>query len=196
MLLFGMTTSVLCIGQYALSDSILPLVIGSIGLIRSSVALLSLKHPILNTWPFLVVFLLAHTAAFVITTDWAAFMFVQALPVIGAYLGTFAVFFKRMALTKAFFIASGLSWLVYEFHSGFYTQMVGETFTLFANATALFMVLKAEKAGMPEDRFNEIDAKVVGAITGSMPVVKVREALTGSIPVIQVSTNTMPLPVV
>lgn len=194
MLTFGIATSLLCLAQFALNQSLLPLVIGCIGLVRTSFALASLKYPALNTWPFLVVFLAAHTTAFILTTNWDAFVLVEALPVLGAYLGTIAVFFSRMAYTKAFMIASGMVWLTYQFSAGFYTQMIGESFTLVANTFALIMVLRAEDAGIPETDFDKVDAQVIDAITGSIPVIK--EALTGSLPVIKVGTDTLQLPIV
>lgn len=207
MLIFGMTTTVLCLIQYSLNNSTLALIIGCIGLVRSLFALISLKYPAFNTWPFLVLFLSAHTTAFVLTANWNNFVFVEALPVLGAYLGTLAVFFKRMAITKGLMIACGATWLVYEFSAGFYTQMIGETFTLFANAFALSMVLKAEKAGMKDGEFEALDTALIATVTGSIPVVKAREALTGSIPIIKesltgsiplvnVPTNTMQIPIV
>lgn len=207
MLIFSMTTSALCLIQYSLNNSTLALIIGCISLVRSLLALISLRYPKFNTWPFLVMFLSAHTAAFLFTADFNNFVFVNALPVVGAYLGTIAIFFKRMAITKGLMIACGMSWLVYEFSAGFYTQMIGETFTLFANAFALIMILKAEKAGMKDDSFEALDTAIIHAVTGSIPVIKAKEALTGSIPVIKqaftnsipivnVPTNTLMLPVV
>lgn len=194
MLLFGMATGVLCLIQFTLNQSLLPMIIGCIGLVRSSVALGALRFPVLNTWPFLATFLAAHTAAFVLTTNWDSFVFVEALPVLGAYLGTIAVFFKRMALTKMFFMMSGAVWLVYQFSAGFYTQMIGETFTLIANGFALSMILKAEDEGIKEEDFAQIDAHVIDTLTGSIPAIK--EALTGSIPVVNIATNTLQMPIV
>jgi hypothetical protein len=196
MLIFGIATSLLCAIQYSLSNSTVALVICSIGIVRSISALIGLKHPVFNTWPFLVLFLTAQTVAFALTADWNHFTIAAALPVIGAYLGTVAIFFKRMAITKSLMIASGLVWLAYEFIGGFYTQMFGEGFTLFANTFALIMILKAEKAGVSEEELKDIDSQVISTLTGNIPVVAVREALTGSIPVIKVSTDTKPLPVI
>lgn len=182
--------------MYALSNSTVALVICSIGVIRSITALIGMKHPVFSTWPFLIVFLSAQTVAFVLTADWNHFVITSALPVIGAYLGTIAVFVQRMALTKILLVASGSIWMLYQFSAGFYTQMIGETFNLLANSYALMMVVKAEKAGATEEELKDIDAQVIGALTGSIPVIAVREALTGAIPVIKVSTDTKPLPVI
>ena len=196
MLIFGLATSVLCLIQFALNQSTLALIIGLIGLVRTGFALLSLKYPIMNTWPFLVMFLGAHTTAFIFTTNWDMFIVMEALPVLGAYLGTLAVFFKRMAVTKSLMIACGAVWLCFQFYSGFYTQMVGEIFTLGANIFALTMILRAEKSGMKDEEFEALDEQVLDALTGSIPVVKIKEALTGSIPVINIPTNTMPIPII
>jgi hypothetical protein len=196
MVLFGMITGLLCAIQYSMNGSTLALIICCFGLVRSLLVLASLKHPVFNSWPFLAVFLAANTVAFLLSTNWDAFTIVQALPLIGSYLGTVAVFFNRMAVTKALMISCGLVWMVYQFSVGLYTQMIGESFTLCANIFALYMVLKAEKAGVSEEVLHDIDAQVIGAITGSIPVIKVKEALTGSIPVIKVTTDTKPLPVI
>jgi hypothetical protein len=196
MLLYGIATSLLCVVMYALSNSPVALVICCIGIVRSLTAVVGLKHPIFNTWPFLVGFLVAQTVAFVLTADWNHFTITSALPVIGAYLGTIAVFAQRMAITKSLMISSGLVWLTYQFSAGFYTQMIGESFTVFANTFALLMVLKAEKAGVTEEGMQEVEAQVIGVMTGSIPIIAVKEALTGSIPVIKVSTDTKPLTIV
>lgn len=196
MLIFGIATSFLCAVQYSLNHSTVALVICSIGIVRSISALIGLKHPVFNTWPFLVLFLIAQTVAFVLTADWNNFTVISALPVIGAYLGTVAIFFHRMAITKSFMISSGMVWLTYEFSAGFYTQMLGEGFTLFANTFALVMILRAEKAGASEEELKDIDSQVISTLTGSIPVIAVREALTGAIPVIKVTTDTKPMPVV
>lgn len=74
--------------------------------------------------------------------------------------------------------------------------MIGETFNLLANSYALMMVVKAEKAGATEEELKDIDAQVIGALTGSIPVIAVREAFTGAIPVIKVSMDTKPLPII
>lgn len=196
MVLFGMVTGALCAVQYGLTGSTLALIISCVGLVRSLLVLAALKNPKLNSWPVLAVVLAANTAAFLFSTNWSSFTLIQVLPLVGAYLGTIAIFFTRMAITKALMISCGLVWIVYEFSVGLYTQMIGETFTLCANVFALTMVLKAEKAGASKEALQDIDAQVIGAITGSIPVVKVKEALTGSIPVIKVTTDTKPLPVV
>lgn len=196
MLLFGIATSALLIVQYSLNHSTVALVVCSIGVIRSISVLTSLKYPVFSTWPFLVVFLLAQTVAFVFTANWNHFTLADALPVMGACLGTIAVFSDRMAVTKSLAISSGLVWLTYELTAGFYTQMIGEGFTLFANSFALVMILRAEKAGVSEEALKDIDSQVIGALTGSIPVIAVREALTGSIPVVKMTTDTKPLPII
>jgi hypothetical protein len=196
MLLFGIATSALLIVQYSLNHSTVALVVCAIGVIRSLSVLTSLKYPVFSTWPFLVIFLVAQTIAFIFTADWNNFTLSDALPVMGAYLGTIAVFSNRMSVTKSLSISSGLVWLAYEFTAGFYTQMIGEGFTLFANTFALIMILKAEKAGASEEELKDIDSQVIDALTGSIPVISVREALTGSIPVVKMTTDTKPLPII
>jgi hypothetical protein len=42
----------------------------------------------------------------------------------------------------------------------------------------------------------DIDSQVIDALTGSIPVISVREALTGSIPVVKMTTDTKPLPII
>lgn len=196
MLIFGIVTSALLIIQYNLNHSTVALVVCSIGIIRSLSVLTSLKYPVFRTWPFLAAFLLAQTVAFIFTANWNNFTLADALPVMGAYLGTIAVFSNKMAVTKSLAISSGLVWLAYELTAGFYTQMIGEGFTLFANTFALVMILKAEKAGASEEDLKDIDSQVIDALTGSIPVIAVREALTGSIPVIKMTTDTKPLPII
>lgn len=196
MLLFGIITSALLIVQYSLNHSTVALVVSAISIIRSLSVLTSLKYPILRTWPFLGLFLIAQTVAFIFTANWNHFSLADALPVMGAYLGTIAVFSERMSVTKSFAISGGLVWLAYELSAGFYTQMIGESFTLFANSIALVMILKAERAGVSEEALKDIDTQVIGALTGSIPIITVREALTGSIPVVRVTTDTKPLPII
>lgn len=196
MLLFGITTSALLIVQYSLNHSTVALVVCAIGIVRSLSVLTSLKYPLFRSWPFLAIFLLAQTVAFIFTANWDHFSLADALPVMGAYLGTVAVFSNRMSVTKSLSISSGLVWLAYELTSGFYTQMIGESFTLFANTFALVMIFRAERAGASEEDLKDIDSQVIDALTGSIPVVAVREALTGSIPVVKVTTDTKPLPVI
>ena len=191
-----MVTSLLCAIQYSLNSSTVALVICCIGIVRSVSALIGLKHPVFQTWPFLVLFLVAQGTAFVLTANWDNFVFTEALPVIGAFLGTIGVFAHRMAVTKSLMISSGMVWLTYQLSAGFYTQMFGEGFTLFANTFALVMILKAEKAGATEEDLKDIDAQVIEALTGSMPVIAMKEALTGSMPIVRVTTDTKPLPVI
>lgn len=183
--MFGIATSALCAVQYGLNNSTVTFIICCVGVLRSLTALAGMKNPEFNTWHFLVFFLMLSTYAFAFLTDWEKFTFIDALPIMGTYLGTLAVFSKRMWGTKAFYIAGGIVWLTYDFATGYYTQMIGEGFSLFANILALTLIVRATKAGANEDSLKDIDAEVIGALTGSIPIVAVREViLTGSLPII------------
>lgn len=146
MLLLGVATNAFCIVMYTLSNSTLALIVCCIGIARTVFILASIKYPIFGAWPFLAAVLASYAAAFVFGTDWNHFVITAMLPVVGAYLGTIAIFFKRMTITKVLMISSGLVWLIYEFTAGFYTQMIGEVFTILASTFALVMVIRAEQA--------------------------------------------------
>lgn len=165
MLLLGMATNVLCIAMYTLSHSTLALIVCCIGITRTIFVLISLKYSVFGAWPFVAAVLAGYAVAFVVGTDWNNFVFAEVLPVIGAYLGTLAIFFKRMTITKVLMITSGLVWLIYEFTAGFYTQMIGEVFTLLANAFALIMVMKTEHIVKDKEEVQNIDSQSAGDST-------------------------------
>lgn len=162
MLLLGMATNVLCIAMYTLSHSTLALIVCCIGITRTIFVLISLKYPVFGAWPFVAAVLAGYAAAFAFGTDWNNFVLTEVLPVVGAYLGTLAIFFKRMTITKVLMLASGLVWLIYEFTAGFYTQMIGEIFTLLANSFALMMVIKAEQVVVNKKEIQNVDSQGVG----------------------------------
>ena len=192
MLIFAVATSALCVVQYSLTGSILALIICFIGIFRNLTALAAIKWPIFHSWMFLVFFLLMNTGAFFVTAKWDAFNAIDTLPLIGSYLGTVAIFFSKMTITKSFMIACGATWLFYEYHAGIYGQMVGETFTLVANVVALATLMSASRRGVAEQDVDNVDTQIIEVITSSIPVIteKVR---TATIPVMTVATASIPV---
>lgn len=189
MLLFSLCTTSLMGVQYALTGSTVALVICGVSLIRSTAALAGLKYQVFNTWPFLVTFLAANTAAFAFTANWGNIVIWELLPLLGAYLSTAALFFKRMVITKSILLSSSLLWIGYEIYAGVYGQLIGEAFNLVANVLALTALMKAEKAGIPEAEVENIDTHALDVLTGTIPVVKVH-VKTAMIPII---TNAIPV---
>jgi len=190
MLLFATGTSVLVAAQYMMTNSTLALIICFIGIVRNIVAIAAERYPILDKWFFLVGFLVAHTAAFLFTAKWDDFHIINMLPLFGAYVGTVAVFFKRMSITKALMIVCGGIWLSYELHTGLYGQMVGESFTLVANSIALVTLLVAARNGIPETAVDNVDTHLIETITSSIPVVQ-EKIRTKAIPVIRQVTESI-----
>jgi hypothetical protein len=190
MLMFATGTSALVAVQYLMAHSTLALVICFIGIIRNIVAIMAERYPILDKWFFLAGFLAAHTVAFLLTAKWDDFHIINMFPLFGAYVGTVAVFFKRMAITKAMMIACGAIWLSYEFHSGIYGQMVGESFTLVANSIAFITLLVAARKGIPESAVDNVDTHLIETITSSLPVVQ-EKIRTRAIPVIRQVTESV-----
>jgi hypothetical protein len=171
MLIFAITTSILCVAQFSLTGSAAALVICAIGILRNSTVLLSLKYPSLNTAGTMIMFLVLQTAGFSVVTNWQNFQPITLLPLIGAYAGTVAVFFSKMWMTKAAMIISGITWLSYEYNIGVYGQMIGEAFTLFANLTALTLLLLAERNGISQIDVENVDTQILDVITSSIPVI-------------------------
>lgn len=190
MLLFATGTSVLVAAQYMMTNSTLALIICFIGIVRNIVAITAERYPILDKWFFLAGFLAAHTAAFLFTAKWDDFHIINMLPLFGAYVGTVAVFFKRMSITKALMIVCGGIWLSYELHTGLYGQMVGESFTLVANSIALVTLLVAARNGIPETAVDNVDTHLIETITSSIPVVQ-EKIRTKAIPVIRQVTESI-----
>lgn len=192
MLIFSIITSVLTGVQYSLTGSTFALLVCAIGVIRGFTALAALKKPVFGRWYFLVFFLLTVTTLFIITADWDTLTFMDMLPLLGSYIGTAALFFKRMTHTKILLIICGGVWLTYEFHAGIYGQMIGESFTIIANIIALTSLMLAARRGVPENEVENIDTHIIDVITTSIPVIqdKIR---TTSIPIIQTITESMPI---
>lgn len=189
MLIFAGITSAIVAVQYSLTGALAALAICVIGLLRNFTALAALKHSFLNSGWVLASFLILQTAAFSLTTNWGGnVQIVDFLPLIGAYVGTIALFFKRMMVTKVFMIACGGLWMAYEFHTGLYGQMIGETFTLVANIVAFIVLFRASEAGIPETQVDNVDTKILDVITSSIPVIHPESS--------RVPTQTIPIQVV
>lgn len=189
MLVFAGITSFLVAIQYSMTGALAALAICVIGLIRNFTALAALKHSFLNSYWVLAAFLTLQTAAFGLTTNWGGnVQIVDFLPLVGAYVGTVALFFKRMMMTKIFMVVCGGLWIAYEFHTGLYGQMIGETFTLAANIMAFIVLLRASKAGIPETQVENVDTKILDVITSSIPVIHQEPG--------RVRTQTIPIQVV
>lgn len=192
MLIFSIITSLLTGIQYSLTESTFALIVCGIGVIRGFTALTALKYPTFGKWYFLALFLASVTAVFILTTNWNTLTFIDTLPLIGSYIGTAALFFKKMIHTKMLLIICGGIWLTYEFHVGIYGQMVGEGFTIIANSIALTSLLIAARRGVPENEVDNVDTHIIDVITTNIPIItdKVR---TSSIPVIRTITQSMPI---
>jgi hypothetical protein len=185
LLTFGIATGSIVAVQYGLMDNWVGLMTLSIGLVWTLMMLFSIKNPWLNHWLFIPLFMGFHLLSFSLLSDWNSMTWVNFIPLIGGWGGVIAIFFKNMIYTKSLLIAFGAMWLVYEFHSGIYGQMIGESLNLVANSVALTMLVVAARRGIPEALIDD----VIDTITSSIPVI------TSSIHLPQLHTRSIHLPV-
>jgi hypothetical protein len=96
---------------------------------------------------------------------------VNMIPLIGGWGAVIAIFFTDMIKTKSLLIALGTMWIIYEFSSGLYGQMIGESLNLVANITALTTLIVARYRGIPESELEDIDTHIIDVITTSIPTI-------------------------
>jgi hypothetical protein len=190
LLLFAFITSVLCTVQYGMTAAMIGMAICAIGAMRNMWLLIGTKHNKLNHWGFLVAFLALALGAYGLLNDWSNFSMLQALPVLGAVTGTVAVFLQNVRWTKIGLIVTSGLWIVYEYHSALYGQMLGEAFTIVGNAIALAVLVAGSRKGIADENIETVEEQFTKAITTSIPVI------TGKIAQIREDTKTKPLPVI
>lgn len=191
LLIFALISAIILVVQFALTgDALLGMVAVLIGVTRISLVLLSTKIPWLNHWIFIPIFIGLHITAFTYLNDWSHIEIYNFIPVIGGIASTLSYYFKNLIYTKSFLILAGLLWINYEFAVGSYGQLIGETFVIFANSYTLYLLIKAQRTGVPVE---EPITEIIHTITTNIPVIqnKVITTLTGSITVI--NTDTKPI---
>lgn len=183
LLIFGIITGVIVSFQYGLVGAYAGLVVQAIGIIRTLMVVGSVKRPWMNHIAFVPAFIILHTIAWSLVTDWSAFSWVNVIPLLGGWGGTIAVYFKEVINIKALLILLGAMWLFYEFNNQMYSQMIGEGLNLIANSVAFVTLFIALKKGIPEEAIEDLDTQLIETITSSIPVIRdnVEKALTGSI---------------
>jgi hypothetical protein len=172
-----------------MTGAVIGMTICAIGIARNGLLLAGTKYKILNHWGFLVGFLTLSVTAFTLLNDWSQPSIWNTLPLLGAITGTISVFITKVEYTKIGLILTSAIWLVYEYHSAVYGQMLGETLMILGNSVALFVLVKARRQGIPEDEIETVEEQLERAITTSIPVI------TGKISQIH-DTRTRPIPVV
>lgn len=189
--LFTLATliSLLSLTQFLILGTYAAMVIGIISATRNfSLAFLEEKFPKINTPKTAIFYSLLHTLAFTLTTNVTSgnTPIYEFLPLTGAIIGTLAPLFNRMVLLKTFMVFSGLSWLTFELIKGAYGQAIGETFTLFANLTAIvYLTIQHRKLGNVDDEtIEDLSTQIIHVVTTPIDIIKpITEALTRPIPI-------------
>jgi hypothetical protein len=191
LLSFSIATGILVALQYGIVGSHVALAVSLIGITRTVTVLLSHKWNWLNHWISIPIFLTLHTTVFAILNDWNHITLIGFIPLIGAWVGTIAIFFSNLIYTKSLYLFSSSLWFIYEFNFGMYGQMVGEALTFAANTAALTMLVIAARKNIPSEEIPDVDTQIINIITTSIPVIhqEIRNALTTSITIVP-DTNT------
>lgn len=170
LLMFGIITSLLVAVQYSLVGSYTALGTLIVGLFWTSLTLLSLKLPALEskTKYLIPVFMLAHIISFSLLADWGNMQWVNFIPLVGGLGGTLAISFKDVTYTKAVLIVLGAGWLIYQFNVSMYSQMVGESLNLVANSVALGALIRAKMKGIPNEAMEDLDTQFIHTVTGAV----------------------------
>lgn len=190
LLLFAFITSFLCAVQYSMTAAMIGMAICAIGAMRNLWLLIGTKHEKLNHWVFLAAFLALSLGAYGFLNDWSNFSLVQTLPLLGAITGTISVFLQNVRLTKIGLIVTSGLWIVYEYHSALYGQMLGEAFTIIGNGIALAVLVVGSKKGIADNDIETVEEQFTKAITTTIPVI------TGKIAQIREDTRTKPMPAI
>jgi len=183
LLSFSVATGIIVSLEYGILGAYAGLAINIIGTIRTLMVVGSFKRPWLDHKLWIPFFLVVHTIAFSLVTDWSHLTWMSFIPLIGGWGGTVLVSFKEVLHIKMLLIVLGALWIVYEFNNAMYSQMVGESLNFVANNVALFTLLAARRHGIPEPAVEDLDTHLIDVITTSIPVVRdsLEKALTGSI---------------
>jgi hypothetical protein len=171
LLMFGIATGSLVAIQYGLVGSWVALMTLSIGLVWTVMMLLSAKHAWLKNPLLIPLFMVFHVTSFAALSNWDAMTWVNFIPLIGGWGSLIALFMTDMIKTKSALILLGGMWLAYEYSSGLYGQMVGESLNLVANTVALSALITARRRGIPEDQMEDLDTQLIGTITTSIPTI-------------------------
>jgi hypothetical protein len=173
LLTFSAVTTALVIAQLVISrDPLSTILICAIGVVQMSILLLAEKRfPRLNHWSVLSVFLATYAATFAFSADFGTMNWYEWLPLLGSFAGTIGVFITKMGITKSLATSSAVIWAGYYLFAGMNTQLIGQSFTIAANAVALAMIIKASRNGIPVDAIRDIDDRLAEALTGSIRVV-------------------------
>lgn len=189
--LFTLATiiSLLSLTQFFILGTYAAMMIGIISATRNfSIAFLEDKFPQLNTVKTAILYCLLHTFAFTLTTNVTSGQtpIYEFLPLAGAVVGTLAPLFNRMIILKTFMVFSGLNWLTFEIIKGAYGQVIGETFTLFANISAIiYLTIQHRKLGNVDDEtIEDLSTQIIHVVTTPIDIIKpITEALTRPIPI-------------
>lgn len=164
-----------------------------LGMTRNSLALAGSRWGWLNHWGFAPVFIAGQVAVFTTLNDFTHFQWWQVVPLTSGILAVLAPYFSVLTM-KIIFSFISASWLTYEFLSGMYGQMVGETLFFTMNTVAIIVLIRAKLRGVTD--VPDLDTAFINTITSSIPVQKVEEFLdTATGAVKKIRTDTRPVPV-
>jgi len=177
LLIFGILTGSIVGIEYWLAGSVVALGTLTIGLAWNILTLASEKYTKLAHWGFVILFISLQIFSFSLLSKWSEMSLISFIPLLGGVGGIIAIHFKKVTYIKATLIFLGLLWLIYEFHSAIYSQMIGESLNLIANIAAFVTLNRAAKRGIPESQVEDLDERFISTITKSIPI----STLTGSI---------------
>lgn len=186
LLSFSIATGILVALQYGIVGSHVALAVSLIGITRTATVLFSQKYKWLNHWVSIPIFLALHTSVFALLNDWNHVTLLAFIPLVGAWVGTIAIFFSNLIYTKSLYLFSSSLWFIYEFNFGMYGQMIGEALTFTANTAALVVLVIAARKHIPAESVPDVDTQIINILTTSIPVIQqeIRDALTTSISIV------------
>lgn len=179
--------SILGISQYLLLGVVIALATSLVNLTRTTLLFFFEKRfPILSGLPVAFLFMSLHLLAFSFATN----QFLNPLtifdyiPLVGAFLGTLAFVFRNMVIVKSLMLTISIMWVMYEFMIGAYGQMLGETFTIFANIVAIIYLVRKHSAGLTDDQIPDLTTQVIQTITTPIDI-QLSGTLTGSVSIVR-----------
>jgi hypothetical protein len=168
LLCFSLGAGALVAIEYLLVGAWTGLAAVLVGMTWTGLLALAYRYPRAAHPALIPVVIGAHTLMFALLTNFAAFQPVLLVPLVGGVLGTLAVYTRELIYTKALLIGIGVMWLGYEFNSGIYGQMLGESLNLVANTVALCALVGARMRGIPRSAMQDLDTQLIETITGAI----------------------------
>ena len=134
----------------------------------------------------IVVFIGIYTASFLLFNNWKTVSWLIFIPLVAAYLGTIGVFFTNLIYAKGIFLSAGILWLIYEYNTGLFGQMIGEGLSFLANLTAMIILINAARNHIPVQDLEDVDTHAIHIITESIAIIghNARNITTAKIPII------------